>query len=125
MTWYKKIILSQTPPIWTGRWHSYLSKNIEILVSRSPVEGDPYLITSPKYDSVYEGLVVDFGAGEDKYKVIFVRKGDNLVSTIVLNNTETMFSKTFDMMTEKPYNIVVEIVEKIKQYSERTSGELV
>ncbi len=117
MTWYRKIVLSQMPPVWINKWTTYLRKNFELLMEHNPNRYEPYLIGSPEYGSVYGGIVVDIGMNQDIYKIVFKRQGDNLISVITLDG-QVLPSRTFDMFQEKPYDIVTEIKEKIKSYSQ-------
>ena len=83
MTWYKKIIISQMPPVWINKWTTYLRKNFEILLEHNYNKYEPYLIGSPEFSNVYSGLIVNIGVGREIYKVVFRREGDNLVSIII------------------------------------------
>ena len=118
MSWYKKIIFSQISPLWTEKWPLYLSKNFEILLGHNYNRYEPYLIGSPKYNDVYNGLSVNIGMKDDIYKIIFKKKENDLVSIIILNN-QVLPSRSFDITREKPYDIVNEIRGKIINYSKK------
>jgi len=118
MSWYKKIIAIQMPPVWVDNWTRYLSQNFELLMGMNFNEYEPYLVELPKYNKTYEGLSVRIGMGKNIYRIIFRRRGNNLISAIILDN-EALPSRPFDMLQESPSDIVNEIKEKIKGYSRR------
>ena len=80
---------------------------------------DNIIIELPKYNRTYEGLSARIGIGKNIYRILFRRRGNNLVSTIILND-EALPSRSFNMLQENPSEIVNEIKEKIKGFSWRS-----